>query len=154
MDYCVSDCGEYCSGDLSALCLNWVSACKLFELCRDLLVVNFSISTERDRAHSLIAELVQSSGVQGRFPLSAHVNLDSPNVSECLSQIQRALDFHTRSEEKISKETGLSASETSWGFDDAANSYYKGLKSLNRAVFSYDFVSRKDFEEKFSLIWV
>ncbi|AYO99570.1 coat protein [Goji berry chlorosis virus] len=155
MAFCLVDSGSYCdNGDSAALCQSWVNICSVYRLLFDLLSVNFSVVSERDRAHSSISELLGQAGFEGRFPDGVFVNLDDAPYVDIISQLQRSVDFQTRHEEKSSKENGVMPDSSSWEFDDALASFYKGLKELNRLLTSgQGLTDRKTFEKKYSLRW-
>lgn len=154
MDSCIVESGSYCEGgNHKAICDSWVSICDMYSALFELLSKNFAVGTQRDQAHAVLAGLLGQAGFTDRFPEGIYVNLSAAPYDEQVTSILQSLDLPTRSDEKRMKEGEIPA-EDSWEYDDASTSYYKGLRELNRLLYSgAEVYDRKRFEAENNLIF-
>jgi hypothetical protein len=170
MAVCLIDSGAYCPADFLE-CRSFVNVCELFKLCLDLLSINFSVVTERDKAHAMIAEVIANAGFDGRFPDGVFIDIDSADYQTLFGSLQQSLDFYSRRDEKLMKEKHNSTGDASdgknrdkdefkggrtstWSSDDATTSFYKSIEGLNSLLYAgVGFQDRTTYERDNKLVW-
>lgn len=170
MAVCLIDSGSYCDDGILE-CRSFVNVCELFKLCLDLLSINFSVVTERDKAHAMIAEVISNAGFEGRFPDGVFIDIDSAEYQSYFGALQQSLDYYSRRDEKIMKEEASGSRDpnreklktdekekgsmrSSWSSDDATTSFYKSIEGLNSLLYAgIGFVDRTSYERENNLKW-